>query len=1321
MVSDEKTSFSVTFLAGAIAGVSEILVMYPLDVVKTRFQLAVGKSEYSGMMDCLVSIVKKEGASRLYRGIVPPVLMEAPKRATKFSANDQWGKFYRNIFKREKMDQTLSLITGATAGATESLVVVPFELIKIRLQDKTSASKYKSTFDCVRKIINTEGPFAFYNGLEATMLRHVMWNSGYFGVIFMVQEKIRSFSWKTDERFNNFIAGTLGGISGTLLNTPFDVAKSRIQNTPKIPGQIPKYNWTIPSLCVIYKEEGFRALYKGFIPKVIRLGPGGGILLVVFDQTSTLQYNTEQACLRYLENNKIERKLHRELHLKYLLNLLANPLPKSYLTLDASRPWIIYWTLCAYALLGQSIDEYKERTIRSIKNLQLDSGGFGGGHGQIAHLASTYASVMSLCLVANDDAYNCINRQQPDGGFLMHEGGEKDARAVYCVLSVASLLNIMTPELIEGTAVWLSRCQTYEGGLSGYPGAEAHGGYAFCVLASLCLIGSPRVMIQRYLNVQKLVRWLALRQSRVEGGFSGRTNKLVDGCYTWWIGGCWAILSAIVEGIDAPLIGKDELRTFILTCCQYRTGGLRDKPEKYPDQYHTCYCIAGLSVVENVFIYSKIEKDDIPLGESVFYWCNDKAVEEEVFSVDYIKAAHPILGIPMDKLDTIRLWHKAFLEGLLGASLTEDFIYRIQQTIKRPKTSIFERLASEDITYYQDIFKRLSEFSWGEKRGSFETQIDSSCLNKKKQRVVNNTCEDENLRVEFILVEWMDMKEMTEQSMEGVQQELEDERKQLLKDNEISSSKSRSIHKISRAQYIPLREGIVDTNRHGIANFGFGVVQIYRYDEEKIFTADERWKNERLTSKDRVVAVLAVPSYITTYDFLGFVGDNVKNQVSHFRFIRTSAPNRYMVLLKFRRFKDAKTFYNTFNGKSFNETEPEKCHIMFIKHISFESKQISQPKSLSDVDDPFLPVSDISKTSQTMSMSTKLVSSPTLGLRELPTCVVCLERMDASVTGLLTILCQHTFHCRCLSKWGENNCPVCRHSQQKDVLDASRVDNQCFICKIQKNLWICLICGHIGCGRYDLAHAYDHYTSTGHCYSMDTETERVWDYAGDGYVHQLIQNKINGNFVGFPFTSYCSNTNTDSATSEQNDLDLKNKLESMSLEYTYLLTSQLELQRIYYEDKVMAAVDKAKKALEEEKQAKKELSSIMEKLSELQVNYNQSQKKLEDVKKMNSQNEKKVVKFSELVQRMEKEWKEERLINSKLMQRIEHLNSENTKMQINVDESKKEIQDLSEQLRDAMFYISSEKHVDTMDDHLKQELQNGIICVPQKLKKKNKK
>ena len=77
-------------------------------------------------------------------------------------------------------------------------------------------------------------------------------------------------------------AGSIGGTVGTILNTPMDVVKSRIQNSPKIAGSVPKYNWAWPAVGTVMKEEGFSALYKGFLPKVLRLGPGGGILLVVF-------------------------------------------------------------------------------------------------------------------------------------------------------------------------------------------------------------------------------------------------------------------------------------------------------------------------------------------------------------------------------------------------------------------------------------------------------------------------------------------------------------------------------------------------------------------------------------------------------------------------------------------------------------------------------------------------------------------------------------------------------------------------------------------------------------------------------------------------------------------------------------------------------------------------------------------------------------------------------------------------------------------------------------------------------------------------------
>lgn len=257
--------------------------MYPLDVVKTRMQLQVSTvpgEGYKNMVDCFAKIVKQEGFSRLYRGITAPILMEAPKRATKFAANDKWGEFYKNLFGINTMTQPLSILTGATAGATESFVVVPFELVKIRLQDKSS--KYTGMLDVVKTIVKAEGPLAMYNGLEATLWRHITWNAGYFGVIFKVRDIMPKAETSQGQIVNDLISGSIGGTFGTVLNTPFDVVKSRIQSTSKVAGVIPKYNWTLPGVATVFKEEGFGALYKGFLPKVLRLGPGGGILLVVF-------------------------------------------------------------------------------------------------------------------------------------------------------------------------------------------------------------------------------------------------------------------------------------------------------------------------------------------------------------------------------------------------------------------------------------------------------------------------------------------------------------------------------------------------------------------------------------------------------------------------------------------------------------------------------------------------------------------------------------------------------------------------------------------------------------------------------------------------------------------------------------------------------------------------------------------------------------------------------------------------------------------------------------------------------------------------------
>jgi len=274
--------FVANFAAGAIAGISEILTFYPLDVVKTRMQLETGKKQ-NGLVGTLRSIIRQEGLGRLYRGLVPPLLLEAPKRAVKFAANDFWGKTFMDLYGEPKMTQNISILTGCSAGATESFVVVPFELVKIKLQDKTST--FKGPMDVVKQVIRKDGLLGLYAGMESTFWRHVYWNGGYFGCIYQVKALLPKPDSPQAQLMNNFVSGAIGGFVGTALNTPFDVVKSRIQGADKIPGVKPKYGWTYPALVTIAREEGLAALYKGFVPKVLRLAPGGGVLLLVVEFT----------------------------------------------------------------------------------------------------------------------------------------------------------------------------------------------------------------------------------------------------------------------------------------------------------------------------------------------------------------------------------------------------------------------------------------------------------------------------------------------------------------------------------------------------------------------------------------------------------------------------------------------------------------------------------------------------------------------------------------------------------------------------------------------------------------------------------------------------------------------------------------------------------------------------------------------------------------------------------------------------------------------------------------------------------------------------
>ncbi|XP_051973703.1 BRCA1-associated protein [Xyrauchen texanus] len=425
-----------------------------------------------------------------------------------------------------------------------------------------------------------------------------------------------------------------------------------------------------------------------------------------------------------------------------------------------------------------------------------------------------------------------------------------------------------------------------------------------------------------------------------------------------------------------------------------------------------------------------------------------------------------------------------------------------------------------------------------------------------------------------------------------------------------------------------------------------GIMHLYKTNKMTSLTEDVR--------RSAMICVLTVPTTMTSHDLMKFVS-HFNDVIEHMKIIRDSTPNQYMVLIEFRNQADADSFYTTCNGRRFNSIEDAICQLVYVERA------------------------EVIKSEEGASL-------PVMHLIELPKCTVCLERMDESVNGVLTTLCNHSFHSQCLQRWEDTTCPVCRYCQTPEPVE----ENKCFECGVQENLWICLICGHIGCGRYVSRHAYKHFEETQHTYAMQLTNHRVWDYAGDNYVHRLVASKTDGKMVQYE----C-----------EGDTCQDEKIDALQLEYSYLLTSQLDSQRIYWENKI---VHLEKDTAEEINNMKAKFKETIDKCDSLERKLNELVKEKQSIEKKCSQLNNKVVKIS---QELREEQEMNRCLRANQTELQTQLQEEERRAHEATANKEGQIAELKEQLRDVMFYLETQQQIDRMPADTRQEIQEGQINI----------
>ena len=240
-----------------------------------------------------------------FKGLTCPLLGQGAINATVFGVESL---IYTRLTRdsHQALNVGNSIIAGLCAGAVQTVIVCPVELIKIRMQnqligrqpDSIYVSNHKKSrkakrpavrarlcgpVEIARRILKKEGIGGMFRGWWITLLREVPQFGIYFGTYSWMRLYFATITNTSPEDLGLLYLSLAGGVTGivTWCWYPVDVIKSRLQYNGGGKFKM-SYNGITDCVRKSYKSEGILVFTKGFQPTVIRGFFNGFVTLPVF-------------------------------------------------------------------------------------------------------------------------------------------------------------------------------------------------------------------------------------------------------------------------------------------------------------------------------------------------------------------------------------------------------------------------------------------------------------------------------------------------------------------------------------------------------------------------------------------------------------------------------------------------------------------------------------------------------------------------------------------------------------------------------------------------------------------------------------------------------------------------------------------------------------------------------------------------------------------------------------------------------------------------------------------------------------------------------
>lgn len=243
------------------------------------------RAGHTGFVKTFQRILATEGITGLFRGITPSMLREASYSSIRMGLYEPARQFVAPDTPISEISLWQKIVAGFFSGGVGSAIANPTDLVKIRFQARRPDQPkiYRHTLDAFTSIYREEGLKGLYKGVGPTTLRAAVLTSAQLSSYDHTKVILRRMNILPDGPYIHLIASIVAGLVTTTATSPVDVIKTRVMNASH-----GEYSGPVDCLLKLLRNEGPRALFRGWVPNYLRLGPHFIISLPLYEQIRAL-------------------------------------------------------------------------------------------------------------------------------------------------------------------------------------------------------------------------------------------------------------------------------------------------------------------------------------------------------------------------------------------------------------------------------------------------------------------------------------------------------------------------------------------------------------------------------------------------------------------------------------------------------------------------------------------------------------------------------------------------------------------------------------------------------------------------------------------------------------------------------------------------------------------------------------------------------------------------------------------------------------------------------------------------------------------------